>query len=314
MRMKVPMSGRWLRTGLVAVALLGLPASGLAQSKLHTFYARVTDGKGAPVTNLGPTDFGLIEAGVARKVAGVKLGGTQSRIVFLVDSSDAISKIINPWRAAMQAFLDNAPAEDEITLVTIGRQLRIRVQPTMDRKKLKDQAGQVFSDGGGTVLLDALDEANSRLLVKAEDRTPVIVLLTTDGSETSTGVHEEEFNKLLAQLMARGAVVHAVVLGNGGTGTSGLVGAESATAGLQSVIALNLTGNTGGHLDSVNVPTALADKMKGIAQLLAAEHEAMKTWYQVAYTTDTVGPARGLDVTVSNDGKVELSQTPPKAR
>src|ERR1700722_12882370 len=141
MRMKMLTSGRWLCAGLVAVALLGLPASGLAQSKLHTFYVRVTDDKGAPVTGLGPTDFGLIEAGAARKVSGVKLGGTQSRIVFLVDSSDAVSKIINPWRAAMQAFLDTAPAEDEITLVTIGRQLRIRVQPTMDRKKLKDAAG-----------------------------------------------------------------------------------------------------------------------------------------------------------------------------
>jgi hypothetical protein len=314
MRMNILASRPSVRAGLALVVLLGLPARGMAQSKLHTFYARVTDEAGAPVTTLGPTDFGLIEAGAARKVVGVKLGGTTSRIVFLVDSSDAISKVINPWRAGMQAFLDNVPAQDEITLVTMGRQLRIRVQPTMDRKKLKDEAGRVFSDGGGTVLLDALDEANSRLLMKAEDRSPVIVILTTDGSETSTSVREEGFNKLLAQLMARGAVVHAVVLGNGGTGTTGIIGAESGSAGLQGVIALNLTGNTGGHLDSVNGATALADKMKGVAQLLAAQHEAMKTWYQVDYTTDTVGPARGLDVTVSNGGKVELSQSPPKQR
>ena len=307
-------SQRWVRAGLAVALLLGLPASGMAQSKLHTFYARVTNAAGELVTGLGPTDFGLIEAGAVRKVAAVKLGGTQSRIVFLVDSSDAISKVINPWRAGMQAFLDNAPASDEITLVTMGRQLRIRVQPTMDRKKLKDEAGRVFSDGGGTVLLDALEEANSRLLAKAEDRSPIIVILTTDGSETSTSVHEEEFNKLLAQLMARGAVVHAVVLGNGGTGTTGLIGGDSQTAGLQSVVALNLTGNTGGHLDSVAVATVLADKLKGVAQLIAAEHEALKTWYQVDYFTNTVGPAHGLDVTVTNDGKVELSQTPPKAR
>ena len=312
--MKMRVSRRGVRAGLAVVVLLGLPASGMAQSKLHTFYVRVTDAAGAPVTGLGPTDFGLIEAGSVRKVVGVALGGTQSRIVFLVDSSDAISKVINPWRAGMQAFLDNAPASDEITFVTMGRQLRIRVQPTMDRKKLKDEAGRVFSDGGGTVLLDALDEANDRLLVKAENRSPIIVILTTDGSETSTSVREEGFNKLLAALMARGAVVHAVVLGNGGTGSTGIVGADSATAGLQGVIALNLTGNTGGHLDSVNGATALADKLKGIAQLIAAEHEALKTWYQVDYITDTVGPAHGLDVTVSNGGKVELSQTPPKSR
>jgi hypothetical protein len=299
--------------GSAAALLLVLVSSqASAQARLHTFYAHVTDASGAPIKDLTATDFGLIEAGKARKVSRAVFGGGAARVLLLVDSSDAISKVINPWRAGLQAFIDAAPDGDEMALVTIGRQMRIRVPPTMDRKKLKDEAGRLFSDGGGTVLLDSLTEANDRLLAKAEDRIPILVIMTTDGAEMSTATREDEFNKFMFNLIGRGALVHAVILGNGGTGTTNLIGGSSATEGLQSVIVLNLTENTGGHLESVSAATALSDKLKGLGQLIAATEDTLKGWYRIDYTTETVGPGRGLDVTVSRgDAKIELSNQPP---
>jgi hypothetical protein len=299
-----------------AAAVLSLclaPAVASAQGKTHTFYARVTDASGAPIKDLTATDFGLIESGKARKISRAALGGTPTRVLFFVDSSDAISKVINPWRAGLQALIDATPDADEIGIISMGRQMRIRVQPTTDRKKIKDGAGSLFADGGGTVLLDSLTEIYDRMIAKTEDKMPVIVIMTTDGSETSTATHEEEFNKFMFNLLGRGALVDAVLLGNGGTGTTNLVGGASASEGIQSVVALNLTQNTGGQVEHVTTATSLADKMKTIGQSIAAMQDAMKGWYQIDYATETVGPGRGLDVTVSRaDAKIQLSNQPPR--
>jgi len=304
------MRGILARSAVVALVLVAAPAAALAQSTLHTFYARITDKAGAPIKGLGPDDFGVIEAGSARKVIAATYGGLPLRVLFLVDTSDAVSRIPNQLRAAMQAFIDGVPPEDEIALVTMGRQLRIRVQPTLDRKKLSDVARSIFADGGGTVLLDSLVEANDRVLMRAENRASAIVILTTDGAETSTAVREEGFNKLVEILVGRGTVVHAVMLENTGVNS---VQQPSASAGTQSVAALNLTGNTGGNLETVAAATALADKMKATAQLLVTRRQKMSEWYQVDYTTSTIGPGRALDVTVSPlDAKVELSASPPR--
>ena len=151
------------------------------------------------------------------------------------------------------------------------------------------------------------------LLAKSEDRAGIIVLLTTDGPESSTATREEEFNKMMLSLVSRGAVVHAVVLGNGGTGTTGLIGGNTATAGLQHVVALNLTQNTGGQLENVATATALADKLSSIAALIRGQQEKVKGWYQIDYTSDTPGGGSALDVTVSRmDAKVELSDRAPR--
>jgi len=299
-----------VKPAIVMLLVVGAPTASWAQSTLHTFYARITDKSGAPIKGLGPSDFGVIEGGIARKVVAATYGGLPLRILFLVDTSDAVSRIPNQLRAAMQAFIDGVPAEDEIALVTMGRQLRIRVQPTVDRKKLNDAARTIFADGGGTVLLDSLLEGYERVLQRAETRAPMIVFLTTDGPETSTSVREEEFNKFVAVLVGRGAVVHAVMLENTGAVSAAT---SSASSGTQSVVALNLTGNTGGRLEAVAAATALPDKLKATAQLIADRRRKMADWYQVDYTTNTVGPGHSIDVTASPfDAKIELSDTPPR--
>src|SRR5437762_1803943 len=81
------------------------------------------------------------------------------------------------------------PPEHEVMLISTGLQLRVRVQPTLDRKKLKDAAAGLFTDGGGTALMDSVLETDDRFLKKAEERWPVFVILTTDGREVSAGSH-----------------------------------------------------------------------------------------------------------------------------
>lgn len=293
-----------------AVALWFVSVQAADKPQQHTFYVHVTDKSGAPIAGLGASDFGVIESGQARKVVRAAYGGVPMRVLFLVDTSESISKIINPFRAALQALIDGIPADDEIALVSLGRQMRIRAQPTLDRKKVKDEAGRIFSDGGGTVLLDGLLESYDRLLAKAEDRAGVIVVLTTDGPESSTATREEQYNKFVETIVGRGITVHAAIVGNTGSTSSQL---PSASSGTQSVVAINLTDNTGGHLDSVAAATALPDKLAAIAGMVRAQQDRMKAWYQIDYVTDTPGPGHGLDVTASPfDAKLELSDRAPR--
>ena len=48
------------------------------------------------------------------------------RIVLLVDSSSEVGALINPFRAGLKAFLEGAPEDAEIALITTGGQIRIR--------------------------------------------------------------------------------------------------------------------------------------------------------------------------------------------
>ena len=75
---------------------------------------------------------------------------------------------------------------------------------------------------------------------------------------------------------------------------------------------MNLAQDTGGHFDSINAPTALADKMTAVAGEITAEREAMSTWYRVDYQVESSGPGKVIDVEVRRpDVKMELSSGRP---
>ncbi|HEX4346565.1 MAG TPA: hypothetical protein VHZ73_03290, partial [Vicinamibacterales bacterium] len=62
----------------------------------------------------------------------------------------------------------------------------------------------------------------------------------------------------------------------------------------------------------VATATSLADKLKTVGQSIAAMQDSMKGWYQIDYASDTAGPGRGLDMTVSRpEAKIQLSNQPP---
>jgi hypothetical protein len=215
----------------------------------------------------------------------------------MLDTSDAAAPALTHMRAGAAAFLDALPPEDEVILITTGRQMRVRVQPTTDRRKLKDAAGGLFTDGAGTVLMDGLLEVDDRFFKKADDRWPVIVLFTSDGTEASTGSREKEFQKWSPLLATRGITVHALVF------------KTPKGSGMPEIVAENLTQNTGGHYDVMNTTTALPEKMKALGEKLALDHRNMINWYAVDIQTDGADSA-ALDVGVPREGvRLQISNT-----
>jgi VWA domain-containing protein len=285
-----------------AAALALLPSSAVAQKnggKTHIrhIYVSVTDGKGAAVEGLTAADFTVGEAGQPRVVSKAGPATDPMRIALMLDTSDAAAPALTHMRAGAAAFLDALPPEDEVMLITTGRQMRVRVPPTTDRRKLKDTAAGLFTDGAGTVLMDGLLEIDDRFFKKADDRWPVIVLFTSDGTEASTGSREKEFMKWSPQLATRGFTVHALVF------------KTPKGSGMPEIVAENLTQNTGGRYDVMNTTTALPEKMKALGEKLALDHRNMSHWYALEIQTDGADSAP-LDVAVPREGvRLQISNT-----
>jgi hypothetical protein len=278
---------------LITAALVALHAAGKLQTR-HVF-VHVIDQQGAPVADLTASDFQLTEGGVPRVVTHAGPAKDPMRIALFLDTSDAAASGLAHMRTGALAFLDALAPEDEVLIVTTGRQVRVRVQPTTDRKKLKDAAGGLFTDGAGTVLMDGLMEIDDRFFKEAEDRWPVFVIFTSDGTESSAGAREKEFNKWQLAIGARGVTVHALVLKNNKGG------------GMPDVVASNLAQNTGGRYDMMNTTNALPEKMKVLAEQLALDHRKMTAWYELDFQTDAT-EFKPIDVGVARSGvRLEIS-------
>ena len=186
--------------------------------------------------------------------------GGQMRIVLLVDSSSTITPMITDFRAGLAAFLDTLPGEPEIAVISTGSQMRVRVQPTTDRLRLRAAASSFSSDGGGNSLLDSLLEADQRLLKNADGRRSVFVILTTDsgGSGTVTPARVSVYNRFVDDFLARGGRAHAVVVG-------------SVNRGVTTQIAENLARNTGGFYESIVIGNAIPKLMTTMAEYVAAD-------------------------------------------
>ena len=186
--------------------------------------------------------------------------GGQMRIVLLVDSSSTITPMITDFRAGLAAFLDTLPGEPEIAVISTGSQMRVRVQPTTDRLKLRAAASSFSSDGGGNSLLDSLLEADQRLLKNVAERRSVFVILTSDGggSGTVTPARISVYNRFVDDFIARGGRAHAVVVG-------------SVNRGVTTQIAENLARNTGGFYESIVIGNAIPKLMITMAEYVAAD-------------------------------------------
>ncbi len=135
------------------------------------------------------------------------------RVALIVDSSSAVAPMLNPFRAALQSFLDNLPGtpdtlEPEVTMISTGGQLRVRVPSTTDRLRLKQAAAAFASDGGANSFVDTMLETDKRFL-KTSERRPIFVFMMTDNSVYRGEPRIDEYNAFLVDFMRRGGRAHA---------------------------------------------------------------------------------------------------------
>jgi len=273
-------------------ALIAAPHVSSAQIPKQIFVS-VTTTSGAPVLDLSPEDFSVREASLTRKVTHAALANDTMRIALIVDSSENVAQLLNQFRPGLQSLVDALPEPTEVGLMTIGRQARMRVPPTADRKKLSDAFKGFFSDGGGSAALDGVIEGYDRILKKAENRWPIIILVTTDGAAAGS-TREDEFERFLNVVQPAGVVAHAIVIALRGNG-------------MPTVVAMDLTQATGGSYQVIAAATALPERLKALGERLAAAHQQAASQYRLEYLSES-REARSVEVGVERPGvRISLS-------
>ena len=281
--------------GCLAILLAALLTTSMSAQRITRRIFVSARAAGAPVLDLTAADFQIVENGTKREAARAALGKVPMRIVLLVDSSSAMSQMLNHFRAGLNTFFDTLPPEHEVVFITTGGQIRIRAQPTTDRAALKTAAGRFSSDGGANSFIATLLEADRRML-RPVTQWPVFVLVTTDNGDARATANINEYNAFMDSFLQRGGSAHGIVI----------KGANSAQI---SDVAENLIQNTGGIHNVVNQSTAVEPGLKAIAERLAADHAKMANVYEIDYPSDGKITKPAIEVGTSR-GNVSLQLFP----
>ena len=286
---------RQLRLSLGACAL-AVTALVEAQTPIRLFVS-VLDRTGAPVLTLQPGDFVVRHGGAPQRIVRASLATDPMRIGLLVDTSDGMSASLNPLREGLAAFIDAIPAEHEIAIISIGRQARPRVPPTLDRTRLQREVAGLFPDGGSPVLIDAMREVWDRFLKNAENKWPVFVIVTTDSTDSSGNTRDHVYQRFMADLQLGAATAHSLILSQRG-------------GGLATQVGLNLKEALGGRFESIAAATALPSYLKALGQQIKAHYDHMRQQYIVEFTANTRDRAGTVEVMVTHESaQIGLSQT-----
>jgi VWFA-related protein len=256
------------RTAAALFIVVIAPATSHAQAVQRSLYVSVLNDAGAPVPDLGPSDFIVREDGLAREVLRVAPATDPMQIAVLVDNSQAARDDIADLRKALHAFVtamtagSAAGGKNELAIIGLADRPTILTDYTSDRTKLLKGVDRIFSTPqSGTLLLQAIIEA-CQGFKKHEAARPVIVAVTTEGPELS----DRYYDLVLEPLLASGAAFHAIVLGPPGGGTSD-------AARDRGVVLDRGTRETGGRHDNVLTSMSLTSKLAEVAAELTHQYK-----------------------------------------
>jgi VWFA-related protein len=250
----------------VVAATIAAGAALHAQSTPRAMYVSVLDEAGAPVPDLGPSDFVVTEDGVAREVLAVSPADDPLQIEILIDNSEAAQDYIADIRRALPPFVDALLGPDarrnQIGLVALADRPTILTQSTSNAAELKKGIDRLFPlNGAGTYLLDGLIEVGNGFRKRGAAR-PVIVAITTEGPEFSS----PHFERVLASLRDSGAAFHAIVVGRPASDTT------SDEARTRSIVLDRGPRDTGGRLEHVLTSMAIDAKLMQLANELTHQY------------------------------------------
>ena len=288
----------------VWVGLAGVRGAGPAGQRTtqdRTLFVSVVDHDGAPVPDLGLSDFVVKEDNVTREILRVSPADEPMQIAVLVDTSQAARSQIQYMRQALPDFATilTAPNEagrrSEIAIIGVGERPTILSDYSIDPAQVKKGIDRIWAaPNSGMYLLDAIVEV-SQGLKKREASRPVIVAIATAGVEFSNRYHDQ----VLDPLKAVGAAFYALALGPPDTSLS----IESRE---RAIVLDEGSRVTGGYYEQLLAGLALPQKLKLLANQL-------KHQYKVVYARpESLIPPEKITVSAVKPGLVARG-TPMKA-
>jgi len=255
--------------GALVVAALALtwPGRLAAQAAQKAMYVSVVNDAGAPVMDLGTTDFIIREDNIAREVLRVEPAADPMQIAVLVDNSTAARDNISHMRQALPTFvatLTDGPAgqKNEVSIIAIGERPTVLADYTTNRAALQKGIDRIWSlRDTGAYLLDGIPEV-CQGFKKREATRPVIVALTAEGPELSNRVRDQ----VIEPLKATGASFNAIVIGR----PSSSLSSEARERGFVLDEGPRVTG--GARMDILAIE-GLAQKLKQLADQLTHQYK-----------------------------------------
>src|SRR5262245_28080258 len=254
--------------GLLLAAAAAAPRVA-AQAVQRSMFVSVVDEAGAPVLNLGPSDFIVREDNVAREVLNVAPADEPMQIAVLVDTSMQARDDISHMRTALPPFVtaltnpNEAGRKNEVAIIVFGERPTIFTDYTTSVPELQKGINRVWSQqGSGAYLLDAVVEVVQGFK-KREAKRPVIVAIAAEGRELSYRSYEQ----VLTPLGDSSAMFYALMVG---TPFNDL----SDEGRSRSIVLDRGTVNSGGNRLQLLTPMALGDRLKQLAGELTHQHKA----------------------------------------
>jgi hypothetical protein len=209
------MPNRRLFVAALSAAACALAWSGPldAQAIQRAMYVSAVNDAGAPIPDLGPSDFIVREDNKAREVLKVEPAVDRMQIAILVDTSQGARNDVAHMRTALPPFiktLTTGDVKNEVAIIAIGERPTVFTNYTFNEAELKKGVDRLWSvQGSGAYLLDGIIETCEGFKKRKADR-PVIVAILSEGPELSNRQHDQ----VVDSLRANGAAFHAITMGH----------------------------------------------------------------------------------------------------
>jgi len=291
---------------LVIVGVLGLTTLGIHAQQQIQLFARIVDGKGAPVTTLEPGDVTIKENNVDTKVLKIDPINWPIKVQVLVDNgiglgNDNLSNI----RTGLRGLIEALPEGTELTFVTTAPQPRIVVRPTTDRMAQLKGVDLLSPDSGSGRFVESLNEAMQRVEKDKTDFFPVIISAGTVSGDTTSNL-ENTYKELIRRLQKRPATVHVVMF-------SKSTGQAAQSGGIQQEVGIQVTQAVRGRYEAIAVGSRLATLLPEIGAQVAKSHENQSHQFRLTIARSSSGnlgeigiaTRSGLSATsLSMDGRI----------
>ncbi|HIE93233.1 MAG TPA: hypothetical protein EYQ83_10355 [Acidobacteria bacterium] len=298
---------RRLAGALSAVTLVafGSPwgASPNLQAQDQVLFVSATDESGAPVTDLTDEELVVQWDGKDSEIRNFESIDWPVKVTVYVDNSN--EDVLDDIRAGLKALVQALPDGVEVGLASLSDEITWVTEHTADKATLGVAIDAIEEKDDDTYFLDAIiAEAGTIAADTRREYFPVVVMVTTDGDDTSDG-EQAAFAAALGQLQTNGATLHTRLLlteeGNGAQSMQALVG----SAGGQQMQ---------GSSETVPGSPGFTAALTTLGQDIARKHGLVSQQYRVAYRPPSdvsaqpaisVGSSReGLNVMPTLDGNV----------
>ena len=257
------------RLGVVALSIVACALAWShavdAQAIQRALYVSALDATGAPVADLGPSDFIVREDNMAREVLKVEPAVEPMQIALVVDTSQGARDDISHMRTALPAFvkaMTTGEVKNEVAIVAIGERPTVYTNYTFSQAELKKGIDRIWSvQGSGAYLLDGIIEICQGFKKRGAQR-PVIVAILSEGPELSTRQHDQ----VLEPLRLSGTAFHAITLGRPSTSLSD-------EARERNIVLDEGPRATGGRRDELLTSMALGGKLTQLADEIMHQYK-----------------------------------------